>query len=482
MLAQQAEPLSRVLPLNRFETSRSASATGQGFHRMATSIGDDYFDGTSPPSRLQRHFAVARQVGVKYLRCAFSWDAIEKKQGQYDWRFWDHLVDLAEQNGIRLLPYVAYTPEWAARAPENFWKQPPRDPQLYGDFMYTIAARYRGRILSWEIWNEPDNKDFWLGNADEFASLAELAARRIREANSAALLVLGGMAYGPGEFFQHLMSQYHIDRYVDVIAMHAYPESWMNERAETVFLKWVPAMQQLIETDHSGDALWVNEMGYADYRLRRNQASIYGTSVFYGYEHTRKYEAAMLFKFEIMALASGQVALTGWYRIDDFAPGKEKLGNDLVNYHLGLVDTAGHPKPDLFALRFFNQLFGLGARVIRQYDLPAAGSQSVIDVFLNAENKAVVVAWLRSSESNEVAQKSGTAPDARLEHVSIGLPCSGIKAVTYFNSQGQVEKAQARLVGNALTDVQLRGDRVFVAKVTCTAQAERSHLRTASGN
>jgi hypothetical protein len=127
-------------------------------------------------------------------------------------------------------------------------------------------------------------------------------------------------------------------------------------------------MHQLIEADRSGAALWVNEMGYPDYRLSANRASIYGVPVFYKYQHTRLYGAAMLFKFEVMAFASGQVAGTGWYRIDDFAPENEKLGNDLVNYHLGLVHASGNPKPTLFALHFFNQLFGPGAILIRPRD------------------------------------------------------------------------------------------------------------------
>ena len=222
------------------------------------------------------------------------------------------------------------------------------------------------------------------------------------------------MAYGPQEFFQHLMSKYHIDRYVDVIAMHAYPESWMNERAETVFQQWVPAMHQLIEADRSGDALWVNEMGYPDYRLSANRASIYGVPVFYKYEHTRLYEAAMLFKFEVMAFASGQVTLTGWYRIDDFAPGHEKLGSDFVNYHLGLVDASGKPKPTLFALHFFNQLFGHGAILIHPREKLPVRSRSVVYAFLTRQNRLLLIGWLRSSKMLKSLTRPGSYKTAAL--------------------------------------------------------------------
>jgi Glycosyl hydrolases family 39 len=334
-----------ALPLNRFPVSRHAQDNAAGFYHMPAGVADDYFDGTSPVSRVKRHLKVARKVGAKYLRCAFSWNGIEPEQGKFRWQFWDNLVRLAEQNRIELIPYVAYTPRWAARKGKDFWKQPPRDPKLYADFMFQIATRYRGRIRSWEIWNEPDNKDYWTGTPDEYAELTMLAAKRIREADPQAVLVLGGVAYGPNKFLQTLITGYHLDRYVDVIAMHAYPESWLNIPMETIFEQWVPEIAQLIAGDGSGDDLWLNEMGYPDYRYRPNQASLYGGMVNYRYEHTRGYQAMMLFKMEVMALGSDQVSLTGWYRIDDFPLNEKRLGADLVNYHLGLEDGLADRSP-----------------------------------------------------------------------------------------------------------------------------------------
>lgn len=79
--AQTAARFVREFPLNRFTYSRQANSDARGFYFMPTAIGDDYFDGTSPPDRVRRHFQTARQLGGKYLRCAFSWNGIEKEQG-----------------------------------------------------------------------------------------------------------------------------------------------------------------------------------------------------------------------------------------------------------------------------------------------------------------------------------------------------------------------------------------------------------------
>jgi hypothetical protein len=421
---------------------------------MATAIGDDYFDGTSPPERVKRHFQVARQLGVQYLRCAFSWNGIEKEQGKYDWSFWDGLVNSAEENQIGLIPYVAYTPQWAARDAQDFWKQPPRDPALYADFMNRIAARYRGRVRSWEIWNEPDNRDYFTGTADEFATLAIAAARSIRAADPDAILVLGGMAYGPGDFFRSVISDRHLDRYVDVVATHGYPETWLNERAEVIFQQWIPAMSQMIAADQSGAGLWINEMGYADYRYAPDKASVYGVDVFYDYEHTRRYQAVMLFKFFVMALASQRVSLAGWYRIDDFPASETRLGSDLVNYHLGVVDDHGKAKPARFALSFFNRLFAEPATKVEAHVDGPAGSAAVVNVFRTEANRVIVTGWLRS-------------PSNKTETVSADLPCASPKVAGYYDPEGHRIHAQARLRNSTLSGIRLSGDRAFIGEFTC---------------
>src|SRR3954469_6673436 len=236
----------RALPLHRFPVSRQAQPDRRAYFQMAFAIGDDYFDGRDTRARVRRHLRVAQQVGAKYLRCAFSWNGIELRDGQYDFRFWDMLVAEASRAGIRIIPYVAYTPEWAARSPKDFWQQPPRDPALFARVMRTLASRYRGKILSWELWNEPDLAEYWQGTAAEFATLVKGGAAAVREGDPDAVIVLGGMSHGTSPFFDELINQHHLERWVDIIAFHGYPESWDDERTETVFAARTARMQQYI--------------------------------------------------------------------------------------------------------------------------------------------------------------------------------------------------------------------------------------------
>jgi hypothetical protein len=467
------QPVStRVLPLNRFPDSRSTNTDPKGFYHMPTGIGDDYFDGTDSVARIRRHMQVARDLGVKYLRCAFSWNGIEHEQGVYNWRFWDRLLDEAERFNIQLIPYVAYTPEWAARSRVEYWKQPPRSPELFANFMAKIVAHYRGRIKSWELWNEPDLREYWQGTPQEFAELIRRGAVAVRRADPNAVIVLGGMSLGPTPFFIQLIKDEHLASYVDVIAQHGYPESWHSQRAETIFLDWTNDMRQLIEQTHTGVDFWLNEIGYPDYRFKPTNASKYGrTDVFYNYEHTLRYQGVFLFKSFVMALASSRASVTVWYRIDDFPTTERRLGDDLIHFHLGVVNARGQPKPDYRAFQFFNKLFNSPTRTVADSSSNSRKSLAVMNVLERKDGHVVIAAWLRSSESNEVRNNTGVLGDQRAETASIGLPCQRVPEIDYFNSFGEPVQSQARLEKNAgattLTNVALRGDSVFVAVAKC---------------
>ncbi len=455
---------SRALPLRRVSFGVE-NRDGRRFYRMATAIGEDYFHGASDAARVRRHMQTARRAGIRYLRCAFSWNAIEKAPDQYDWQFWDRLVDTADEYGIQLMPYVAYTPEWAAGKKQEFWKQPPERTSDYLGFMRAAATHYKGRIHSWEIWNEPDLTEYWQGTVPQFAELVKESAIVIREVDPNAVIVLGGVSRAHDPFLHELITKYRVDRYVDVVAMHGYPESWLPETMETVYRDWVQEVRRMLDQSGSGVDLWVNEMGYPGWRYAPDKASVYGPPVFYGYEHTSEYMGTALFKAEILALASGSVSLTGWYRVDDFC-GADFSG-DALNYHLGLLDCAGRPKPALRALRHFTALFDRPARPLTPQFSSSVGeaSQAAVAELERKDGHVIVAAWLRSPRTSEVSDHSGLRTDARVEALTVALPCRAGRA-DFTDALGRPVQG-ATVAGSRLTYRQLRGNAVFLADVTC---------------
>jgi hypothetical protein len=436
---------------------------------MAIALEDDYFDGKDSRKRVRRHMETAKAAGAKYFRCAFSWNGIEPERGQFQWKFWDMLVEEAQRAGIELIPYVAYVPEWAARTKEDFWTQPPKDFRWYADVMRAIVTRYKGRIHTWEIWNEPDLREYWRGSAEEFAELVKVAVAAIRETDPSVVVVLGGMSRGPAEFYRKLHAA-GVERYVDVVAMHAYPESWDEERAEAIYYDWLDEMWKLIQESGSGNDLWLNEAGYADYRETKNKASKYGTSVYFAYEHSAAYQAEFLFKSMTMALGGGKVSLFGWYRVDDFRHTDKRMPKDYVHYHLGVTDVNGALKPAFYAFRNFARVFAEPVKKLPVKAVSSAREKSMAmeEVFEDRQQRIVVVAWLRSPEPNEAKGTTGLSQDRRKEDITIPLPCTSVRNLRRVSAVGkQLNDPAVRFARGALSGVRVTGDKVFIAEMQC---------------
>src|SRR4051795_12552814 len=77
-----------------------------------------YFRKSNPPEESwARDHQTAARVGMNTFRHWFMWGAIEVAPGKYDWRDYDRMMDLAAQNGIKVViaELITAAPEWAFR-------------------------------------------------------------------------------------------------------------------------------------------------------------------------------------------------------------------------------------------------------------------------------------------------------------------------------------------------------------------------------
>jgi beta-galactosidase len=74
-----------------------------------------YFRKSNPPEQdWARDHATAARLGMNMFRHWFMWEAIEVAPGKYDWSDYDRMMDLAAQNGIKVViaEFVTSAPEW----------------------------------------------------------------------------------------------------------------------------------------------------------------------------------------------------------------------------------------------------------------------------------------------------------------------------------------------------------------------------------
>jgi hypothetical protein len=161
-----------------------------------------------------------------------SWGALEPARGQYDWHSLDTWADEAKKHGV-LLDYVfVNTPRWASTRPDepciNRRQGCAAPPNLddWESFVRAVVTRYRGRISSYEIWNEPNGSGFWTGTPAQMVELAARAYPIIKSIDPAAIVTSPAVS-SSGWPLAHdaWLEQYFAaggGKYADVVAWHGY--------------------------------------------------------------------------------------------------------------------------------------------------------------------------------------------------------------------------------------------------------------------
>jgi hypothetical protein len=364
---------------------------------MAIGLCEDYPSRTRSLANARRDLEVCRRAGATVLRISFSWYEMEPEPGRLDFSFWDEFIPMAvDEFGLRLIPYVCYTPPWASAHPQSktIWTTPPKDPAAFGRFVGALVTRYKTRLHSWELWNEPDIPEFWTGTIEEFASLVREGSRAVRSADPKAKVVLGGIAkHTP--FLLWLLRDQKVSALVDVINAHAYYETWHGAPTEEL-LNYIGRISDAIADYGDHQELWLAEVGYSSYRPESSGTVSEFYRARHAFEHTAEYQADVLLRSLALIRATGRVDLVAWYRVNDL-PDSEEIIGDVNTRYLGLVDRQGRPKPALESFRRAADLLKGPLRVLDDRVLVTQPITSHVEthVFETPDGSVLVLAWGR---------------------------------------------------------------------------------------
>ena len=156
---------------------------------------------------LARLFDQLQAAGIGWVRIDFEWTAIEPQQDAFRWQIYDAIVAGAEMRGLQVLGILAYTPAWATDgAPRT---GVPRQTADWEDLCFRAAARYRGRVRAWEMWNEPNLDHFFAGSRTQYIErILKPGARAVRAADPGALVGGPGLAHltsGDSDWYRWLV-------------------------------------------------------------------------------------------------------------------------------------------------------------------------------------------------------------------------------------------------------------------------------------
>jgi hypothetical protein len=180
------------------------------------------------PMTTDRDLKLVKDGGFTWVKQNFSWIDIEGAgKGALDWSESDRIVEAARRYGLDIVARVDKEPEWARKGAT---KGPVANYADYGELLFQMATRYKGKIRAYEIWNEPNLGREWGGQADavEYVKILKIAYERIKQADPGAAVVTGGLspttAWGenvPDEDFLKRMYVSGAKPYFDFLGVHA---------------------------------------------------------------------------------------------------------------------------------------------------------------------------------------------------------------------------------------------------------------------
>ncbi|HEX3736716.1 MAG TPA: hypothetical protein VHV53_04170 [Solirubrobacterales bacterium] len=272
----------------------------------AANVGAKFF-GVVPQSTLsQEQFTTLRQGGVKSMRVALLWGAMQPRRGgAYEWSNFDPIVERAAKSGIELLPFVIGSPSWAvpnvpvpgaggAKAPAHL---PVSGAGASGwtSFLKAAVARYGPGgtfwsenplvpdrpINAWQIWNEPNFKYFVAKpNPTEYGKLVKLSSTAIKSADPSAQVILAGLfskpaggrrlagkrivnSASPNWFASYFLEQMYktnpgINSSFQGVALHPYVARYRQLPAEIEEVRGV-----LQRAGDGAKGLWITELGWS---------------------------------------------------------------------------------------------------------------------------------------------------------------------------------------------------------------------------
>jgi len=198
-----------------------------------------------------RDLDLIADAGFKFIRMDLTWGAVERKKGVYEFEKsgYDTLTKGCSKRGIRIL----YILDYSNRLYESDRSvRTEQGRRAFAAFAEAAAKRYAGKGILWEIWNEPNIKQFWRPqpSVDDYCKLVKLTAPRLKEADSTGLVVAPATSTIPFNWLEQCFKK-GLLKWIDVLSVHPYrpqpPETVIKDyvRLRELVTRYAPKAKKM---------------------------------------------------------------------------------------------------------------------------------------------------------------------------------------------------------------------------------------------
>ncbi len=191
-----------------------------------------------------------RRTGIGWMRERLSWGQVAPEEGKLDWGKYQTVADILDDQGVRVYQIFHDSPGWTHPGKQT---RNPDDLRHVYRFTKEAANHFRGHILAWEPWNEPDI-GFFDQLGDKYAGIQKAAYLGFKAGRPDVQVLLCSLCRGHSAFSDSIF-ECGVADYMDVFNFHTY--SPIERYVETI-RSWV----ELAERYGVGERpVWLTEAG-----------------------------------------------------------------------------------------------------------------------------------------------------------------------------------------------------------------------------
>jgi hypothetical protein len=393
--------------------------------------------GAPTPDRVSEAIA----TGAKTVRIFALWRDFEPNgRGEYPTgqpnlvKVYDDAVKQLNAAGVQPLFVVTEAPGWANGS--NDVNVPPIDPADFGDFLKRFAAHNKdvGTVAGYEVWNEPDENQFWhpAPDAARYTALLRAAYAGIKSGNPSALVVAGPMTGNDYDWLNALYANGAAGSF-DVVAVHTDtacldrgPDQFYRENgvlARYTFLGYRTVHDTMVAHGDGGKPIWMTELGWSSTNGGPNSCTRGQWTGQKPSGVSEANQAAYLTQAYACLANDPYVTQAAWFTLRD----TNDIPVDELN-HYGLLRVDGSAKPALGAFRAVAAAGGGAAGPCGDFDAPSIrvvkptpGQQFVdkLDLSAAAADGGVGIARITFAVDTNVEIRNFT--DALVNNAPVGL-------------------------------------------------------------
>jgi hypothetical protein len=196
-----------------------------------------------------------------------KWIDLEPKKNEFNFERLDQYVAIAQQKHVKVLLPLVGEPKWASARPTEIEEgnpvgsaAEPADMDDWRNFVRTVAMRYKGKIEAYEIWNEPNENNFWTGTVEQLVDLIREAYQIIKSVDPGALVVSPSATTESGPKYLDDFLKKGGGKYVDVIGYHFY----VHAQPPEAIIDIATHLKDIMRADHVDKPIWNTESGWAN--------------------------------------------------------------------------------------------------------------------------------------------------------------------------------------------------------------------------